>query len=123
MEKQPTDSAHSGLLDLLALLEEEEATIPGELVQYLLRSVGADVAGQEGLTLVAKAAEQFMGSVLNDAYLLRKQKHRHTQKNLKQLGMGSSSTTVLSTEDVTEVLADAGVHLKTQMYYANEKSE
>lgn len=123
MQKQATEAGHDGLLSLLKHLEDGEATVPSELVQHLLRSVGADVAGQEGLILVAKAAEQFMGSVLNDAYLLRKQKHRQTQKNLKQLGMNASNTAVLSTEDVTEVLADAGVHLKTQMYYSNKKSE
>lgn len=123
MQAPATEVGHDGLLALLKHLEEEEASIPAELVQYLLRSVGADVVGQEGLALVAKAAEQFIGSVLNDAYLLRKQKHRQTQKNLKQLGMNASTTAVLSTEDVTEVLADAGVHLKTQMYYSNKKSE
>lgn len=123
MQSQTHEVGHSGLLAVLKHIEEEESeTIPGELVQYLLRSVGADVAGQEGLSLVAKAAEQFMGSVLNDAYLLRKQKQKQNQKNLKQLGMHKDSI-VLSTEDVTEVLADAGVHLKTQMYYSSKTSE
>ena len=123
MQSQTHELGHSGLLAVLKHIEEEESeTIPGELVQYLLRSVGADVAGQEGLSLVAKAAEQFMGSVLNDAYLLRKQKQKQNQKNLKQLGMHKDSI-VLSTEDVTEVLADAGVHLKTQMYYSSKRSE
>lgn len=124
MQSQTSEVGHDGLLAVLKHLEDEEVeTVPGELVQYLLRSVGADVTGQDGLSLVGKAAEQFMGSVLNDAFLLRKQKHRHTQKNLKQLGMNASNAAVLSTEDVTEVLADTGVHLKTQMYYSNKKSE
>lgn len=68
------------------------------------------MAGHEGLSLVGKAAELFMGSVLNDARLMVQQKHRQTQK---QLGMNTSSGTVLSTADIIGALADAGVHLKT----------
>jgi hypothetical protein len=64
-----------------------------------------------------------MGSILNDAYLLRKQKHRQNAKNLKLLGMNANSPAVLTTEDVKEVLANEGVHLRTQMYYADKKSE
>ena len=68
------------------------------------------MAGHEGLSLVGKAAELFMGSVLNDARLMVQQKHRQTQK---LLGMNTSSGTVLSTADIIGALADAGVHLKT----------
>jgi histone H3/H4 len=121
MQKQPSCSA--GLLELTKKLEDEEPTIPDELIRYLLRTVGVNVQQKEGLRLVAAATEHFMGGVMNDAYLLRKQKHRQTQKNLKQLGMSMSGPAVLGTEDITDVLADAGVHLKTQMYYANKKSE
>lgn len=109
--------------NLLKHLDAEEPSVPAELVQYLLRSVGADVAGPEGLSLVGKAAEHFIGSVLNDARLLRIQKYRHTAKNLKQLGMNGTNAEVLSTEEITEVLADAGVHIKAQMYYPDKKSE
>jgi hypothetical protein len=42
MQNQASDPGPEGLLDLLEHLVDQEPTVPGELIQYLLRSVGAD---------------------------------------------------------------------------------
>ena len=102
MQKEVAEVGHDTMHDLLKHLDAEEPSVPAELVQYLLRSVGAGpegVAGPEGLSLVGKAAEHFIGSVLNDARLLWIQKYRHTAKKLMQLGINGSNAEVLSTEE------------------------
>jgi hypothetical protein len=65
MQKQPSCSA--GLLELTKKLEDEEPTIPDELIRYLLRTVGVNVQQKEGLRLVAAATEHFMGLSAEEA--------------------------------------------------------
>jgi transcription initiation factor TFIID subunit 10 len=115
----------AGLPELLRHLAETELTVPDELTRYLLRTVGADLRDERALRMVSLAAQQFIATVLNDAYLLRKQmrdKGKLGVKNLKLLGMSADEPAVLTTEDVSRVLEDAGVHIKQQMYYNDAKA-
>jgi hypothetical protein len=124
---QPPADAPAALAsfhELMEFADENEPSVPDELTRYILRSVGVDLRDDRALRVVSMAARQFVASILYDVYLLREQKYKHmNQKQLKQLGLPTNVPMVLSTEDITEVLAEAGVHLKTQMYYMNSKDE
>ena len=109
-----------GLEQLLAYVSENEMTVPDELTRYLLRTVGVDLRDERALRIVSLAAQRFILTVLNDAYLLRKQmrdKSRVTAKQMKLMGISADDPVVLTTEDVSSVLRDSGVHIQQQMYY------
>ena len=115
-----------GLPQLLAHLAETELTIPDELTRYLLRTVGVDPKDERTLRMASLATQRFIATVLNDAYLLRKQKRdkgRVGARHLKQMGMSAEEPAVLTTEDVSSVLEDAGVHVQQQMYYMDAKAD
>jgi transcription initiation factor TFIID subunit 10 len=126
MEHVDSTGLPTGLPQLLNCLSENELTIPDELTRYLLRTVGVDMRDERALRMVSLAAQRFIATVLNDAYLLRKQKRdrsRNTTKQLKQMGMSSDEPSILTKEDVSNVLDDAGVHIQQQMYYMNGTRE
>ena len=116
-----------GLQQLLSYVTEHDLTIPDELTRYLLRTVGVDMLDERALRIVSLAAQRFTTGVLNDAYLLRRQKRdksRVAVKQLKAMGMSADDPHVLTTEDVSSVLQDGGVHIQQQMYYmSNPKGE
>jgi transcription initiation factor TFIID subunit 10 len=114
-----------GLPQLLAHLAETELTVPDELTRYLLRTVGVDPRDERALRMASLAAQRFIATVLSDAYLLRKQKRDKAKvgvRHLKQMGMSADEPAVLTTEDVSSVLEDAGVHIQQQMYYMNARA-
>jgi transcription initiation factor TFIID subunit 10 len=116
----------TGLPQLLQFLTENELTIPDELTRYLLRTVGADMQDVRALRIVSLASQRFIATVLSDAYVLRHQRHdtsRQGVKHIKALGLSAEEPPVLTTEDVSSVLADAGVHIQQQMYYMDAKEE
>jgi Transcription initiation factor TFIID 23-30kDa subunit len=124
MASADESSVPEGLPELLTYLAETECTVPDELTRHLLRTVGVDMQDERALRMISLAAHNFIASVLSDAYLLRKQKRNKEQvgpKYLKQMGMSADEPTVLTTEDVSAVLEDAGVHVHQQMYYNDAK--
>ena len=115
-----------GLPQLMSHLAENELTVPDELTRYLLRTAGADMQDHRALRMVSLAAQRFLATVLSDAFLLRKQKHdkaRQGVKHIKAMGLVADDPPVLTTEDLSSVLADAGVHVRQQMYYADAKPD
>lgn len=108
-----------GLPDLMQYVEDEEPSVPDELVRYVMRCAGVDVRDDRVLRIVGLAARKFVGGVLHDTYLLRKQRVKHSVKHLKSLGYNPNAPATLATEEVSEVLSDQGVHLRTQMYYVD----
>lgn len=119
MQRSDTPSAPPGLPELMQYVEDEEPTVPDELVRYAMRRAGVDVRDDRVLRVVGLAARKFVAEVLHDTYLLRKQRLKHSVKNLKSLGYNPNAPATLATEEVSEVLSDQGVHLRTQMYYVD----
>lgn len=115
---QRTDTP-PGMTELMQYVEDEEPSVPDELVRYVMRSVGVDTRDDRILRIAGLAARKFIADVLHDTYLLRKQRLKHNVKNLKSLGYNPNAPATLATEEVSEVLSDQGVHLRTQMYYVD----
>ena len=115
---------HDKLPELLEALAEDEPTVPDELTRYVLRTAGVDIRDERALRMVSLASQRFIATVLHDSCLRWKRKReRLPQKNLKQLGIthGANSKPTLTTEDVSDVLGEQGVHLATEMYYVDPK--
>lgn len=119
MNAEPDDtSAHSKLPEVMDALSQDEPTIPDELTRYILRTAGVDMQDERAMRLVSLNAQVFIASVLHDSCVQWKRKRKLPTPKLKQMGLAQPAEhPILTTEDVADVLDDAGVHLNRNLLY------
>jgi len=114
MAQQPgATSAGSALSDVLAVLEEQQPTLPDAVTAHYLAQAGLDTDDPRLLRLIAIAAQKFVSDVAGDALQLYKMR----QASMPSKTKSKDKKYVLTLEDLTQALADHGVQVKKPAYF------
>ncbi|KAI9488151.1 transcription initiation factor TFIID 23-30kDa subunit-domain-containing protein [Zychaea mexicana] len=113
------------LAEFLAMMDSYTPIIPDAVTDYYLSRTGFDCDDVRIKRLLALAAQKFVADIATDAFQyckVRQSGNRKTGKvstqHLDSGSSSSSSSTVLTMEDLSQALAEYGVNVKKPDYYS-----